>query len=273
MNYDLLDDALGVIREALDTGETWSGGMILGSGWGEVIADAKEEGELSFAEVPGLGSAGVAGHAGRVVALRLGTRRLLVFQGRRHGYEGEGWTPIALPVYILAKLGAPVVLLTNAAGGIRPDLGPGRLMALTDHINMMHDNPLRGPHHPVWGARFPDMSEVYNADLRRTLLAAGEQTGSPLAEGVYLAAAGPVYETPAEIRAYRALGADAVGMSTVPEAMLAQAAGLRVAAISCISNAAAGLGTGALSHEEVTTTTQDAMPAMRAVVETFWAAV
>jgi purine-nucleoside phosphorylase len=149
-------------------------------------------------------------------------------------------------------------------------LKPGTLMVIDDHINMMNANPLIGPHQPVWGPRFPDQTEVYNMKLRQLLDRAGAVAGEKLAHGVYLAGSGPSYETPAEIRAYRALGADAVGMSTVPEAMLAHAAGLRVAGLSCISNSAAGVTGQPLSHEEVTQTTQASMARMKMTILQFW---
>jgi inosine/guanosine/xanthosine phosphorylase family protein len=220
--------------------------------------------------IPGLGTTGVAGHAGTLALAEQDGRVLLLFMGRRHWYEGEGWAPVMLPVHVLRSLSARFLFLTNAAGGIREDLGPGTLMIIEDHINAMSTNPLTGPHDPFWGDRFPDQSEVYDPVMRNVLDRAGKAAGEDLARGVYLAAPGPTYETPAEIRAYRRLGADAVGMSTVPEAMLGHSAGLRVCALSCISNYAAGISPGRLTHEEVTSTTQAAMPRMKAIVAEFW---
>ena len=194
----------------------------------------------------------------------------LIFQGRRHYYEGEGWTPVAVPVYVLKQLGVEWVLLTNAAGGVRDDLRPGSLMILSDHINNMGTNPLLGPHHACWGPRFPDLSNAYALPMRAALKRAAMSCGLGVGEGVYFASSGPFYETPAEIKAYRTLGADAVGMSTVPEALLANAAGLRVAGLSCITNSAAGISANPLSHEEVTETSKQTMPKMIAMISSFW---
>lgn len=245
-------------------------GAILGSGWSDVIPAFTTHGALPYEEIPGLGRTGVVGHAGRLVWGEHAGVPTLIFQGRRHYYEGVGWTPIALPIFLLKSLGARAVLLTNAAGGLRPDLPPGRLMIMSDHINLMGDHPLLGPHDPFWGPRFPDQSAVYDVALRAALHRAGRAAGESLTEGVYLAGSGPTYETPAEIRAWRTLGADAVGMSTVPEAMLARAAGLRVAGLSCITNWAAGISSQPLSHEEVTETTRLSMARMKAVLLAFW---
>ena len=264
-----LDDALNTIRTAWPDAKP-AAGLILGSGWSEVAAAFTARGSLAYEEIPGLGRTGVVGHAGRLVWGDYAGVETLIFQGRRHYYEGVGWTPVALPLYVLKSLGARLVTLTNAAGGIRADLAPGTLMIVTDHINMIGSNPLLGRHDPLWGPRFPDQSAVYDAGLREALKRAGAAAGEKLAEGIYLAGSGPAYETPAEIRAWRALGADAVGMSTVPEAMLAKAAGLRVAGLSCITNWAAGISAQPLSHEEVTDTTAKSMARMKALLLAYW---
>jgi purine-nucleoside phosphorylase len=192
---------------------------------------------------------------------------VFIFEGRRHWYEGEGWTPVILPVCLLHAMGADTVLLTNASGGIREDLAPGTLMTITDHINMLGSNPLIGPHNPRLGPRFPDQTEVYNKALRSSLLTAGADT-----EGIYVAATGPCFETPAEIRAFKAMGADAVGMSTVPEAIVANALGLQTAALSCISNRAAGISPVPLSHEDIARTAEKTLPKMRSTLLKFLAA-
>ncbi len=168
---------------------------------------------------------------------------------------------MVLPVWILKQFGAEAVLLTNASGGIRDDLRPGTLMAIEDHINLLGGNPLTGAHNPAFGERFPDQTEVYNHDLRQILISAGAD-----ASGVYLATSGPTFETPSEIRAFRALGADAVGMSTVPEAIFANALGLKVAGLSCVCNWAAGLGDEKLSADDVLHTATETMPRMRSVI-------
>lgn len=269
MNTESFPAATARIREAWPKFRPRAG-MILGSGWGDVVESFTSVAHLSYTDIPGLGATGVAGHKGRLVHARTPDFDLLIFQGRRHWYEGEGWEPIALPVYLLRELGVTDLLLTNAAGGIREDFTPGDLMVLDDHINAMGATPFQGPHDPRWGPRFPDQTAVYDKTLRDHMHRAAQSEGIPLHHGVYLAGSGPTYETPAEVRAYRTLGADAVGMSTVPEAMLANAAGLRVAAVSCISNLAAGIGHERLTHQDVTDTTQAAMDRMRRLVHSFW---
>lgn len=265
----LLEKALAFVRREWPNAQPEIG-LILGSGWSDVVGGFHIASTLPYEDIPGLGKTGVAGHAGRLVLAESAGLETLIFQGRRHFYEGVGWTPIALPIFLLKSLGAKAVLITNAAGGIRADLKPGSLMIIEDHINFMGANPLAGPHDAFWGPRFPDQTEVYDITLRRLLMLAGRDAGEELARGVYLADSGPAYETPAEIRAFRALGADAVGMSTVPEAMLAKACGLRVAGLSCITNSAAGISASPLSHEEVTETTRRAMGRMKTVVLNFW---
>ncbi|MBN1669953.1 MAG: purine-nucleoside phosphorylase [Kiritimatiellae bacterium] len=244
-------------------------GLVLGSGWSSAAEGFACRASVGYEEIPALGAATVPGHGGRLLDAEYAGLRTLIFQGRRHWYEGAGWTPIAAPVYLLRALGATVAVFTNAAGGLHGDWAPGALMLVSDHINGMGTNPLQGPHAPFWGPRFPDQTQVYDRELLAGLRRAARQTETEVHEGVYLAVSGPTFETPAEIRAYRAWGADAVGMSTVPEAMLASAAGMRVAAVSLIANPAAGLGPP-ISHENVMTVTQRALPRMRALLQAFW---
>lgn len=265
----ILDQALAFVRAKWPKAQPEMG-LILGSGWSEVVDSFNVAAAIPYEEIPGLGKTGVVGHAGRLVLAEASGIETLIFQGRRHFYEGVGWTPIALPIFVLKSLGAKALLVTNAAGGVREDLKPGTLMIIDDHINFLGANPLVGLHDAVWGPRFPDQSEVYNMKLRRLLALAGQARGEKLPHGVYLADSGPTYESPAEIRAFRTLGADAVGMSTVPEALLAHAAGLRVAGLSCITNLAAGISKQALSHEEVTEATKNAMARMKGVLLAFW---
>ena len=238
-------------------------GLILGSGWGEAVADFKGL-ALPYFKIPGFGKPGVMGHAGKLLATTVNGMEVFIFQGRRHWYEGEGWTPVILPIYLLHTLGARTVLLTNAAGGIRNDLKPGTLMAIEDHINMLGSNPLIGPHNPRLGTRFPDQSEVYDKPLREKLLKAGADT-----TGVYIATSGPTFETPAEINQYRSMGSDAVGMSTVPEAIVANALDMRVAGLSCICNWAAGISPTKLTHEDVNRVAAEAMPRMKSTISAF----
>lgn len=224
-------------------------GIVLGSGLG-AVADAVEDAvSFPYAELPGFPRGAVAGHAR---TLHLGTLEgvpVAVFQGRAHIYEGIDPTTVQVPLRTLRGLGAEAVLLTNAAGSLVAEVKPGKLMALTDHINMMGSSPLIGPNDDAVGPRFVAMGAAYDADLRARLHAAARAEDIELAEGVYLAVTGPAFETPAEIRAFKVLGADAVGMSTVPEAIVAVHCGLRVAAVSCITNLAEGMSDEVLSHE------------------------
>ena len=269
MNIDTLEKALAKVRAHFNNPKPLAG-LILGSGWGDVLESFEIIATLPYEEIPGLGKTGVVGHSGRLVLAKGAGILTLVFQGRRHFYEGEGWTPVAVPLYVLKQIGVQWVLLTNAAGGVRADLTPGSLMILSDHINNMGTNPLIGPHHTCWGPRFPDLSNAYDKPMRAALKRAGDKAGLKVTEGIYLAGSGPFYETPAEIRVFKTIGADAVGMSTVPEALLANASGLRVAGLSCITNSAAGISPHALSHEEVTETSQKTMPKMKAMIAGFW---
>jgi purine-nucleoside phosphorylase len=225
---------------------------VLGSGWSQAVANLHTAARLPYSGVPLLSTPPVAGHEGHLVLVRQEGVDALVFCGRKHWYEGYGWEPVALPVFVAARIGAPYLLLTNAAGGVHAELAPGWAMLVTDHINLMGASPLVGQHDPVWGARFPDMTRVYDEQTGTLLAECLLETGMKFRHGVYAAVSGPSYETPAEVRALRLLGADAVGMSTVPEAILGKAAGLRVAAVSMIANRAAGLTQGAtLDHGEV----------------------
>lgn len=224
-------------------------GIVLGSGLGAVADAVQDAVSFPYAELPGFPPGGVSGHAR---TLRLGTLAgvpVAVLGGRAHAYEGVEPAALRVPIRTLKALGAETLLLTNAAGSLVPAVGPGRLMALTDHINFMGANPLIGPNHDAVGPRFVAMGAAYDPDLRARLHAAARAEAIALAEGVYLAVTGPSFETPAEIRAFRTLGADAVGMSTVPEAIVAVHCGLRLAAVSCITNLAEGMSDEVLSHE------------------------
>lgn len=265
MQMPLIQKAVDHVRERFD--DVHPGfAMILGSGWGVVVDAFEVRRTLDYHDIPGYGGTQVEGHAGRMILASHRGHDLIIFQGRRHWYEGAGWEPIAIPVAIAKDLGVHTLVLTNAAGGIRSDLRPGCLMVIDDHINAMGANPLMGGHEAFWGARFPDMSAVYHPDLRRQFDEAAHRSGQPVAHGVYLATSGPTYETPAEIRAFQRLGADAVGMSTVPEAVLANAAGIRVAGLSCITNCAAGVSDAPLAHSEVIEESRRAQTRMRALL-------
>jgi purine-nucleoside phosphorylase len=224
-------------------------GVVLGSGLG-AVADAVEDATaIPYEQLPGFPSVTVEGHAGRVVLGGIGGVRVAVLQGRKHLYEGGDPQPLRTMVRSLKAAGAETLVLTNAAGSLRQEVGPGSLMAITDHINLSGVNILVGPNDPV-GERFVSLRDAYDPALLVSLRDAAAETEVQLAEGVYLAVIGPSFETPAEIRAFRTLGADAVGMSTVHETILARHCGLRVAAISVITNLAEGMGDDELSHEQ-----------------------
>jgi purine-nucleoside phosphorylase len=226
--------------------------LVLGSGLGGLADEVEDAVRIPFDAIPGFPrrTQELEGHAGQLVAGRLEGVEVVAMQGRFHLYEG--WSPaeVALPLRALAALGARLLLATNAAGGIRTGLRPGDLMLIADHLNMMGRNPLTGPV-AEGEQRFPDMSDPYDERLRRLAAEVARELRIPLVQGVYAAVLGPSYETPAEIRMLARLGADAVGMSTVPEVLVARAAGIRCIGISCITNLAAGLGTTRLTHDEV----------------------
>ena len=246
-------------------------GLILGSGWSQALTIDTPLLRLPYSAIPGLGASTVVGHAGEFLLFDRHGLRVAAFLGRRHWYEGAGWGPVVLPVELLRRLGARNLLITNASGGISPSLAPGDLMVIRDHINTVGISPLIGPVVPDWGPRFPDQSHVYSPALIDLLRKAAHDTGAALSDGVYAFTSGPGYETPAEIRAYAGMGADAVGMSTVPEATVANAAGLRTAGLSCITNMAAGISGPHLSHEEVIDQTRKTLPAMAALLDAFLA--
>lgn len=224
--------------------------LVLGSGLGG-LADAIESPvHIPYGEIPGFAAATVVGHAGRLVAGRLEGRRVLGYQGRSHAYEGHSAPALAMPVRVAAALGARTLIVTCAAGGVSPELAAGDLMLLEDHLNLMGQNPLVGPVLPG-EERFPDMSRAYDPVLRALAARVAADQGTPVKAGVYAALLGPSYETPAEVRMLGRLGADAVGMSTVPEVIAARAGGMRVLGIALITNAAAGLSGAPLTHEEV----------------------
>ncbi|MBI3985623.1 MAG: purine-nucleoside phosphorylase [Lentisphaerae bacterium] len=269
MNMSMLNKAAAVLRKRLPSAKPVCG-LSLGSGWGPAVGGFAVRKAIAFSDIPGLGNTLVAGHSGRILWAEYAGMETLVFQGRRHWYEGAGWEPVALPIVLSKALGVKFMVLTNAAGGIRADLNVGDVMIIDDHINALPSHPLCGNRDPFWGPMFVDQTEVYAPALRKRMDRAARQAGIPCAHGVYLATGGPTFETPAEIRAFRAWGADAVGMSTVPEAVLANAAGLQVLGLSCISNRAAGLGKIRLSHEDVERAAQKALPRLKRLLEYFW---
>jgi len=235
-------------------------GMVLGSGLGGVVSELDDLRELPYSEIPGFVLPSVVGHAGSLCVGNLEGMPLVVLRGRVHLYEGFSAAQAAYGVRVLARAGAEVIVLTNSAGGITPDLSVGDLMVITDHINLSGKNPLLGPNESGLGPRFPDLTRAWDPAVTSALLSAGKKSGFELKQGVYLSVLGPSYETPAEIRMMATLGADVVGMSTVPEAIAIRHMGTRVAGVSLVSNAAAGMGgeEQVLSHEEVGIAGRDA---------------
>jgi purine-nucleoside phosphorylase len=224
---------------------------VLGSGLGSVADALDNPVEIPYRDIPHFVRSTVEGHAGSLIVGSLGGVETIAMKGRFHLYEGYSMDEVTLPVRVFSLLGAGCLILTNAAGGISKQLKPGSLMLLADHINLMGDNPLVGANDERFGPRFPDMTEVYSREYRDLAHAAASEMDLTLAEGVYAGVKGPTYETPAEIRMMRDLGADAIGMSTVPEAIVARHAGMRILAVSCITNNAAGLADGEINHDQV----------------------
>jgi purine-nucleoside phosphorylase len=230
-------------------------GVILGSGLGNVVEAVEVEAAIPYGEIPGARASTVLGHQGRVILGRVGSTAAVIMQGRVHFYEGYEMDQVMFLARVIGRLGIRSLVVTNAAGGINTSYKPGDLMLISDHINLMGVNPLRGPNVEDLGVRFPDMSEAYPETLRDMAREVVKPIGIKLQEGVYLALSGPTYETPAEIRAFRTLGADAVGMSTVPEVLAMSHMNIPVLGISCITNMAAGILKQKLTHQEVMDTT------------------
>ena len=225
-------------------------GIVLGSGLGE-LADEYCDLAIPYSEIPGFEASTVSGHKGRLVFANINEKKVVMMQGRFHYYEGHSIQKVVYPIKVMKKLGVKTLILTNAAGGVNPAFNPSDLMVITDHINFMGVNPLYGANDNSLGERFPDMSETYTPKLVELTKKIALKLGIDLQEGVYIAFSGPSYETPAEIRMARTMGADAVGMSTVPEAIVAGWAKMNLIGISCICNSAAGVSNMALSHDDV----------------------
>lgn len=225
-------------------------GIILGSGLGDFV-DNFESVSIPYSEIPGFESSSIQGHAGKLVFTKIKNKNIVIMQGRYHFYEGHPMYKVVYPIKVLKKLGIKNLIITNAAGAVNKKLKPADLMLITDHINLMGTNPLIGKNDESLGTRFPDMSEVYNKNLIKTAENCAKEIGIKVKKGVYTALSGPSYETPAEIRMLEKMGADAVGMSTVPEAIIAKYCGIDILGISCISNYAAGIQKCPLSHQEV----------------------
>ncbi|TQS74473.1 purine-nucleoside phosphorylase [Ornithinibacillus gellani] len=231
-------------------------GLILGSGLGVLGDEVEQATIIPYEEIPHFPTSTVAGHKGQLVIGTLEGKTVLAMQGRFHYYEGYTMQQVTFPVRVMKQLGIHSVIVTNAAGGVNTSFSPGDLMLITDHINQMGDNPLIGPNISEQGERFPDMSKVYDRSLLQLANSCANELGISVEQGVYVGNSGPTYETPAEINMLRILGGDAVGMSTVPEVIVAAHTGMRVLGISCISNMAAGILDQPLTHEEVMETTE-----------------
>ena len=252
-----LDAAVEAIRRESRSQQPPVVGVVLGSGLGAFAERLSKRTAVPYGRIPNFpASTGVVGHAGQLVLGRVGKAAVVVLSGRVHFYEGHSMSDVVFPVRVLARLGVKAVVLTNAAGGVRLTYRPGDLMLISDHINFFGHHPLIGPNDEALGPRFPDMTNVYDPALRKIVKGVARAQKIPLREGVYLGNSGPSYETPAEIRAFRRIGADAVGMSTVPEALALRHAGVRVSGISTITNMAAGILKQPLVHTEVLETTR-----------------
>jgi purine-nucleoside phosphorylase len=248
-------------------------GIVLGSGLGSLADDLEEAVSIPFADLPGWPAATAPGHVGRLLLGRLAGVPVAMLQGRFHVYEGNDPGLVVQPVLLFRRLGADLVVLTNAAGGVNPDFGPGTLMLIRDHLNLTGRTPLLGPNADELGPRFADMTDVYTPRLRDGMRAAAAAEGVSLAAGIYAGLLGPTFETPAEVRMLRTLGADAVGMSTVLEAIAARWAGLEVCGVSLISNAGAGYTGQPLTHEEVLEAGAEAGPRLARVIRRFIGAI
>jgi len=263
--YAQVDEAASAIRSR--GGALPDTAVVLGSGLGDFADTLLDAVAAPYAELPHWPASGVVGHAGRLVIGNVQGRRVAALSGRAHFYEGHDLSTVVFATRVMGRLGVKRIILTNAAGGINTGFAQGALMVIDDHINMLGSNPLVGPNDERLGPRFPDMSEVYSARLRRIADEAAGARGIPVAHGVYVAVHGPSYETPAEIRFFRTIGADAVGMSTVPEAIAARHMGLEVLGISCITNMAAGVLPQTLVHDEVMETARRVRGSFIALLE------
>lgn len=251
--YIMIEETLDYINEYTDNFEPEIG-IVLGSGLGD-LADKYCDIAIPYSNIPHFAKSTVQGHKGQLVFADINGRKVVMMQGRNHFYEGHSMSDVTYPIKVMKKLGVKTLILTNAAGAVNKSFRPADLMVITDHINFMGTNPLIGRNDENFGVRFPDMSEVYSKNLIKIVDAAGRLLKLDLKHGVYMATTGPSYETPAEIKMARFMGADAIGMSTVPEAIVANYCGIEVIGISCISNYATGVSTKKLSHEEVIETT------------------
>ena len=250
--YERAEQAAQMIRSR--AGVDVSVAIVLGSGLGAFAEDLTEAVTIPYAEIPGFARSTVEGHAGRLVIGKTGEVAIAAMQGRFHFYEGYSLEEVTFPTRVLKLLGVHTLVLTNAAGTLNIEFTPGSLMVITDHLNLLGDNPLRGKNDSRFGPRFPDLSSVYAPELQSLAVDEARAMGLQMGRGIYASLAGPSYETPAEIHMLRMLGADAVGMSTVPEAIVARHMNMRVLGISCITNLAAGVSDEPVDHSQVMAT-------------------
>lgn len=248
-NLDKVHEAVDFIRKRIRTSPEVV--VVLGSGLGAFGESIKERIEIPYGEIPGWPESTAPGHTGRLVSGVFGSTQVLVMQGRHHYYEGYSLSEVVFPVRVFGEMKIPFYFATNASGGINNALSPGDLVLVYDHINFQGHNPLRGPNIERWGARFPDMTYAYDKKIMELVESAASTVKLQIKKGVYAAFPGPSFETPAEIRMLRILGADMVGMSTVPEVIVARQMNMRVCVISCVANYAAGMTRNPLAHEEV----------------------
>jgi purine-nucleoside phosphorylase len=263
--YDMVEETAAAIRSRC--GALPETAVVLGSGLGDFAGTLLDAISTGYEELPHWPSSKVVGHAGQLVIGNVGGKRIAALSGRVHFYEGHDLATVVFATRVMGRLGVRRMILTNAAGGINTGFAQGALMIIDDHINMLGSNPLVGVNDDRFGSRFPDMSEVYSRRLRDIADAAARARGVPVSHGVYVAVHGPSYETPAEIRFFRTIGADAVGMSTVPEAIAARHMGLEVLGISCITNMAAGVLPQPLVHDEVMATARRVRGSFIALLE------
>ncbi|MFU8806490.1 MAG: purine-nucleoside phosphorylase [Bradymonadaceae bacterium] len=247
--YDRAEATAQLLKSRLQTQPKIA--MILGSGLGALADELTDREAIGYGEIPGFPVSAVEGHAGQLVAGFLEGQPVVVKQGRAHYYEGWTMEEVTFPIRVFCRMGIETIIITNSAGGLNPDYVPGDLMLITDHLNLTGVNPLRGENEARFGTRFPDMTHGYDPELRHLAKKVASDLAIPVKEGVYAGVAGPSYETPAEVRMIGRLGGDAVGMSTVPEVIIANHSGMRVVGISCITNLAAGLSGQKLTHDEV----------------------
>jgi purine-nucleoside phosphorylase len=263
--YDRVEDAAAAIRSRC--GGLPGTAIVLGSGLGDFADTLRDAIGTPYGDLPHWPASHVVGHAGRLVIGNVGSRRVAALSGRAHFYEGHDLATVVFATRVMGRLGVKQIILTNAAGGINTGFAQGALMIIDDHINFLGTNPLVGINDDRFGPRFPDMSEVYSARLRTIADAAAKAKGVPVSHGIYIAVHGPSYETPAEIRFFRTIGADAVGMSTAPEAIAARQMGIEVLGISCITNMAAGVLPQPLVHDEVMETARRVRGSFIALLE------